>query len=169
MRVRKVRERERGVLIDISFFLFLAGARRLLDRATERTWQAYRPGTRANMRSHVLLYVAFTQAFVLEDFPATCTTLLTFAEFMLQAVTDPKSVLNALASLRHFHLDSEFAVEAFSARRLRLWRRALPLTCRHVPAQAPQLNLAMLCQLCQLSLRFWLLIPPGYRRSKTCR
>ena len=72
---------------------------------------------------------------------------------MLQSVTAPKSVLNALASIKHFHLDREFSVVAFDARSLRLWRRALPLTCRHVPVQAPPLDLALLCQLCQLSLR----------------
>ena len=101
----------------------------------------------------MLLYVAFTQAFELGDFPASCSTLLAFAEFLLQAVTAPKSVLNALASIKHFHLDHEFSVVPFNARPLRLWRRALPHTCRHVPTQAPPLELALLCQLCQLSMR----------------
>ena len=124
-----------------------------MRRARERTQEAFRPGTQANLRSHVLLYVAFAQAFGFRDFPATCNGLLVFAEFMLDSVKAPKSVLNALASIKHYHLDHDFSVVAFDTRRLRLWRRALPHTVRHVPRQAPPINWALLCQLCQLSLQ----------------
>ena len=58
-----------------------------------------------NMRSHVKLYVAFAQGFGLPDFPATLNSLQAFAEFLLQSVQAPKSVFNALASIKHAHKD----------------------------------------------------------------
>ena len=135
-----------------SFFCFV-GAQELLRRASRRRQEAFRPGTRANVRSHVLLYIAFTQAFDFIDFPATVDSLLAFGEFLLSAVRAPKSVLNALGSIKHFQLDLQLSVEVFDARQLFLWRRALPLTCRHVPRQAPPMSLELLDQSCGLSLR----------------
>ena len=132
---------------------FVVGAKRLLRRAADRQRQAYRPGTRANVRSHVLLYLAFARKFGFRDFPATLGALLAFAEFMLLSFTAPKSVLNALASLKHFHLDFQWSVEVFEARELVLWRRALPLTCRHLARPAPPLMLDLLQQLVGLALR----------------
>ena len=141
-----------GLHVHGGFFYF-TGAAHLLERAADRRRQAFRPGTRANIRSHVLLYVAFTQAFAFRDFPATARSLLAFAEFLLLTYLAPKSVLNALASIRHFHLDLELGVEAFQERAVVLWRRALPHTCRHVPAQAPPLTLELLERLCELSVK----------------
>ena len=97
--------------------------------------------------------MAFTQAFSFIDFPAVAGALQAFAEFLLQTCSAPKSVLNALGSVRHFHLDHGLHTGAFDSRQLQLWRRALPHTCRHVPAQAPPLPFQLLERLCGLSLR----------------
>ena len=69
-----------------------------------RTGQAFRPGTVANRRSHVLLYAAFALLFGLQDFPATSHVLLLFGEFLLRTYRAPKAVTNALSSVRGFHL-----------------------------------------------------------------
>ena len=126
-----------GKLTSFSLFSFLVGADTLLRRAARRGREAFRPGTQTNVRSHILLYTAFARHFNFTDFPADCEVLLAFAEFLLQAALAPKSVLNALSSMKHFHLDTELSVVAFGSRQLWLWRRALPLTCRHMPVQAP--------------------------------
>ena len=99
------------------------------------------------------IYVAFTQVFGFVDFPVTERSLQAFAEFMLRSSTAPKSVLNALGSIRHFSLDHRLPVEAFDSRAVQLWCRALPHTCRHVPQQAPPVSTRLLTQLCELSLR----------------
>ena len=132
-------------------FVFITGRTELLRRAAWRRRQAFRPGTRANIRSHVLLFTAFAREFGARDFPASTSTLLAFAEFLLVSFTAEKSVLNALASVRHFHLDCGLPTEAFDDRALLLWRRALPLTFRSQRAQAQALPLELLRQLCQLS------------------
>ena len=116
--------------------------------AARRTGNAFRPGTLANHRSHVLLYAAFALYFKLPDFPATAKSLVLFGEFLLRAFRAPKSVTNALASIRAFHLDGGLATGAFLTRQLSLFRRSLPITLRHVPARAPPLPFAVLEQLC---------------------
>ena len=140
-------------VLNARLCLYFVGAQQLLRRAAFRRREAFRPGTRANVRSHVLLYIAFTQVFQFPDFPAAARTLLAFAEFLLLSFTAPKSVLNALGSVRHFHLDLQMPVDAFDNRSLVLWRRALPFTCRHITRPAPPLGRALLTQLCQLSLQ----------------
>ena len=134
-------------------FIFIVGAARLLRKAADRRHEAFRPGTRANVRSHALIFVAFANHFGFSDFPASARVLLAFGEFLLQTYTAPKSVLNALASLRHFHLDFGLDVSGFQARSVMLWRRALPFTCRHLPMQAPPVSLELLEQLCALGRR----------------
>ena len=105
------------------------------------------------MRSHVKLYVAFAQGFGLPDFPATLNSLQAFAEFLLQSVQAPKSVFNALASIKHAHKDLLLPVEVFDDWQLQKWRRAVGITCRHVPNPAPALPFELLEQLCELAGR----------------
>ena len=131
--------------------LSLTDRRRLAEGASRRIGQAFRPGTRANQHTHVLLYVAFAFHFALQDFPAEVTTLILFAEFLARSYRAPKSVTNALSSVRAFHLRHGFAVDAFEHRRTQLFRRALPLTLRHAPDPAAPLPLATLTQLCGLA------------------
>ena len=119
--------------------------------ATRRRNSAFRPGTQANIRSTILLFIAFAHRFGYEDFPADAGTLMAFGEFLLQSYSATKSVLNALSSVRHFHLDCRFPVEAFADRDLVLWRRALPLTVRTVSSPAEPLTLELLERLCALA------------------
>ena len=116
--------------------------------ADDRTGNAFRPGTRANHYSHLRLYVAFSIHFRLEPFPATPRTLVLFGEFLLRGYRAPKSVTNAFSSIRAFHLDGGLSTAAFTSRRVSLFRRALPLTLRHVPTRAPPLPFEVLELLC---------------------
>ena len=143
------RECGSGVTIRCRF-LYFAGRRELLRRATWRRGNAYRPGTQANVRSNVMLYAAFALFFDLQDFPATTRTLLAFGEYLLQFFKAHKSVLNALASVKHFHLDCGLPTDVFEGRELGLWRRALPLTVRDRVRAAPPLPPGVLQQLCEL-------------------
>ena len=79
--------------------------RRLEAAAAFRTGNAFRPGTRANHQSHLLLYTAFTAYFGLPDFPASIKAVLLFGEFLLRDFKAPKSVTNAFSSIKAFHLD----------------------------------------------------------------
>ena len=123
--------------------------RRLRGAADNRCGQAYRPGTHANRLSHVLLFAAFTDYFQMRDFPASVGTLVYFGEFMTRSFQAPKSITNALSSLRTFHELNGLDESAFSHVRLRLFKRALPLTCRHTPHIAPPMPFALLERLCQ--------------------
>ena len=119
--------------------------------AKTRSARAFRPGTVANQDSHVLLFVAFALYFRLNDFPATARVLLAFAEFLLRTYNAPKSALNALSSVRRFHLDYRFQVDAFDDVLLERWKRSLPLTVRRATIQAAALPLGVLEQLCDLA------------------
>ena len=135
------------------FSSFFPDRRALRRAALQRSQRGFRPGTRSNQVSHLLLYLAFTIHFNFPDLPAAVPTLLAFAEFLLRSYSCPKSVTNALSSLRTFHLDHGFQVDAFDHRRLWLFKRALPLTVRHLPSPAPGLPLAVLELLCDLALK----------------
>ena len=110
--------------------------------------QAYRPGTQKNRWSHAVLYIAFCIYFGFADFPAAPGVLLMFAEFLTRSYTATKSVTNALSSLRTFHLIHGFSPLAFDHFQVTLWRRALPLTERSIPSQAPPLTVPLLQRLC---------------------
>ena len=116
-----------------------------------RKEQAYRPGTRANVRSHTLLYVAFSQFYDFRDLQATVAGLLAFAEFLARSYVMPKSVFNALASVKHYHLDFRLSTAAFEDRALALWKRALLSTARAVSRPAPPLTQGLLVKLCRLA------------------
>ena len=96
------------------------------------------------------LYVAFALECGFPVFPATEISLQAFAEFFLQSVEAPKSVLNALASLKHFQRDLRMDVQAFDSWPLQLWKRALLLNCRHVPRPAPPFPFSLVEQVCML-------------------
>ena len=74
--------------------------------------------------------------------------LLLFAEFLLRSFRAPKSVTNAISSVRSFHLDLGLSVDGFEQHRLSLLKRSLPLTVRHVPARAAPLPYDVLESLC---------------------
>ena len=124
---------------------------RLRGAATWRCRQAFRPGTRANRKSQVLLYIAFTIHFKLQDFPAQGNTLLAYGEFLLRSYRTGKSVTNAFSLFSTFHAMHGFTVQGFANHKVQLFRRALPLTCRSIPVRAPPLPFRVLEQLCQFS------------------
>ena len=130
------------------FSLFFTDGDRLRRAAADRMQQAFRPGTRANQKSHVLLFVAFALHFGLQDFPADTSTLLSFGEFLLRTYRAPGSVTNALSAVRGFHLFRGFSTSGCDDVRLALFKRALPLTVRHTPAPAPPVSLGLLERLC---------------------
>ena len=125
-------------------FVYISDWQRLKTAATQRQRQAFRPGTTANQHSHVLLYLAFTIYFRVRDFPARIGVLLFFGEFLLRSFQAHKSVTNALSSLCTFHRVYGFDGGAFEDFRFQLFKRALPLTVRHVPNPAPPLSLSVL-------------------------
>ena len=116
-----------------------------------RKSRAFRPGTVANHEAHVRLFAAFAIHFQMRDFPAPVTSLLLFAEFLLRTYRAPKSVFNALSSLRTFHLLHGLPTEAFQDYQLALFKRALPLTVRHVPQGASPLPFQLLERLCAVA------------------
>ena len=112
--------------------------------ARSRKERAFRPGTVANQDSLALLYLAFSIHFQFKPFPADVRVLLCFAELTLHTFTATKSVTNALSAVKRVHLDLGFEVAAFKATALARWKRALPLTVRWVPRQAPALPFDLL-------------------------
>ena len=60
-------------------------------------------------------------------------------------------MLNALSSVRRFHLDGRYEVSAFDDVALGRWRRALPLTVRALPTRALAMPLDVLERLCGLA------------------
>ena len=78
------------------------------------------------------------------DFPADVKTLLCFAEFLPRAYKAPKSVLNVLSSVKALHLEAGFDARPFKDQALARWKRALSLTIREAPTQAPPLTISYL-------------------------
>ena len=126
-------------------------ADRLREAARARRAQAFRPGTRANHRSHALLFVAFSLHFEFQDFPVRPQGLVCFGEFLLRSYSSPKSVLNVFSSVRRLHFLRGFTTEAFEDPQVFLWKRALPLTLRHLPIVAPPFPLQLLQRACVLA------------------
>ena len=137
--------------MNLCAFSSFSEKRRLDQAVRRRTESAFRPGTKANQRSHVLLYAAFSLFLQEEGFPANPRHLLRFAEFLLRSFNAHKSVTNALASVRTFHLQCGLDVEAFEHFSVNLWKRALPATVRHVPSPAPAMPTQLLDQVCGLA------------------
>ena len=102
----------------LSGFLLFSDRRTLREDAVGRMRQAFRPGTRANQRSHVMLFIAFALHFGMRNFPAGVGTLVCFGEFFTCSFRAPKSVTNALALVRAFHLLQGFSTAAFDDTRL---------------------------------------------------
>ena len=98
-----------------------------------------------------MLYIAFAHHFKFVDFPATEESLLCYAEFLTRSYRAHGSVYNALASLRRLQAELHFDLAPFQAPQLAAWKRALPLTTRHVPFQAPPLPVELLNQLTRLA------------------
>ena len=71
-----------------------------------------------------------------------------FGEFLLRGFVATKSVTNVLSSLRTFHAQFNFPTHGFDHFHFALWKRALPLTRRHVPVPFPAFPLPLLLQLC---------------------
>ena len=129
-------------------FSLVADLQRLQEAAEARHGQAFRPGTLANQRTHLMLYVAFTIWFGLSDFPAGVRVLLLFGEFLLRTYKAPKAVTNALSSVRGFHLLHGLSTDGSDHYHLTLFKRSLQLTVRHVPTRAPPLPFELLEKLC---------------------
>ena len=91
----------------------LADFGRLQQAARVRKLQVFRPGTVCNQLSHVRLFVAFALYFEVEAFPAQVEVLLMCGEFLTREYNACKSVTNCLSSLRTFHLQYSYTVDAF--------------------------------------------------------
>ena len=100
-----------------------------------------------------MLYTAFCSHFNLQDFPASPGSLVLFGEFLLRGYRAPKSITNALASVKGFHLNRDLDAGAFESRQLTLFRRSITHTVRHVPTRAPPLPLEALEKLCRYARR----------------
>ena len=98
--------------------------------------------------------MAFAIHFRLRDFQASLDSLLTFGEFLARSVKAHKSITNAFASIKSFHLQHGFDTEVFDNFKLTLWKRALPLTHRHEPAPASALPVELLRDLCGEAVGF---------------
>ena len=117
--------------------------------SSRRRAQAYRPGTQGNRWSHALLFLGFCLYFGFPDLPAQPHVLILFAEFLARTYRAHRSITNALSSLRTFHLMYGLAVQGFDHFQVGLWKRALPLTLRSVPFQAPAMPFRLLSDLCR--------------------
>ena len=136
----------------VTLCLSIFSDRRDLQRSMlTRKSRAFRPGTVANHEAHVRLFAAFAIHIQVRDFPAPVTSLLLFAEFLLRTYRAPKSVVNALSSLKTFHLLHGLPAEAFQDYQLALFKRALLLTVRQVPQGAPPLPFQLLERLCAVA------------------
>ena len=122
----------------------------LRQAAADRQTQAFRPGTRRNHFSHWRLYFAFCAHYNFEPLPASALYLSLFAEFLARSFSAPKSISNAVASLKHLHSTLRLPVCQFDDYRLSLMFRALPLTLRHSPRPAPACTWEQLRRLLQV-------------------
>ena len=130
---------------------FISDLLSLKTAADRRRYLALCPGTHANHNTHLLHYVRFCTFFSLLDFPAAPNTLCLFAEFLIRSYKSPTSVLNALSSVKFFHLLGHFDVTAFSNFRFLLTRRAIPRSFNFVQHPTSGLDLTQLKSLCNLA------------------
>ena len=132
-------------------FLF-SELHRLIRAARHRRYLAMSRSTHANHLHHLTSYVRFCMFFQLPDFPANDDTLSLFAEFLLGCYQSPYSVLNALSSIKFFHLLKSFDVSGFGTFRFKLTRLAIPKSMKHVPQGACPLDKSTLKDICEVAL-----------------
>ena len=106
------------------------GSRRTLRLAD--SWLS-RPGTNSNHAGGVKAYILFCTYFNLSDFPVMADTLCWFMEFLLRSVKSPSTVANYLSAIKLYQARLSQPTDVFDSLSVRLMRRALATTVRHVP------------------------------------
>ena len=126
--------------------------RQLWRDARRRRISAFRPGTRANHLAALRHYLAFCMHYGLQDLPATPTTLVIFAEFLLRQFKSGDSVRNTVAALKTCHKIRGLPIEAFLHFHVTTYLRSLNLTVRHVPKPPPPFPLSLLASIAKGTL-----------------
>ena len=86
--------------------------------------------------------------------PTSADVLCLFIEFLLRSLRSPKSVANAVASVRHLHLELGAPLDVFGSYDVRRALRALPLTVRHIPQPAAPMTASVLRRIVSFCLPF---------------
>ena len=138
-------------IVNSYFYHFISDLINLKTAADRRRYLALCPGTHANHNTHLLHYLRFCTFFSLLDFPAAPNTLCLFAEFLIRSYTSHTSVLNALSSVKFYHLLGYFDITSFSNFKFLLTRRAITRSFNFLPNTTSGLDLSKLKLLCNLA------------------
>ena len=111
---------------------------------------ALRPGTLSNHNTHLVSFVRFCLYFNLLEFPASGLTLSLYAEFLCRSYSAPGSVLNAISSVKFFHLLWSFDLGGFQDFKFSLTKKAIPRSVRYEPSPALPMTLEVLSKICAL-------------------
>ena len=114
----------------------------------ERRKFAFRPGTLANHRTHFANFVRFCIFFNLQDLPVSGNTLSLHSEFLFRTYSSPSSILNAISSIKFYHLLLNFDTAGFQDFHFSLTKRALPRSVRTVTNPALPVTLDLLRAIC---------------------
>lgn len=121
---------------------------KLQRAANKRKTRAYRPGTVANRRSQMSLFISFCIHFALEYISPSAGTLCLYAEFLARSFTAPQTIRNYISGIRFCHKYLDIDCPALHSFELDLMLRALDLTMRHIPNQRLPIDNAILVKLC---------------------
>ena len=81
-------------------------------------------------------------------------TLCWFMEFLLRSVKSPSTVANYLSAIKLYQARLSQPTDVFDSLSVRLMRRALATTVRHVPVQKMPITLNILQSLCAVTLKW---------------
>lgn len=107
---------------------------RVLQRATrQRKRQAFRPGTHANHKRQMSLFLSFCLHYDLQYINPASETLCMYAEFLARSFTSPRAIRNYISGIRLLHKYISVKCEALHSFQLDLVLRGIELSTRHIP------------------------------------
>lgn len=127
-----------------------ADLRSLEVAACRRKRQAFRPGTAANHRSQIVLYMSFCIHFTLQYINPSAKTLCLYAEFLTRSFHSPRAIRNYISGIRLLHKYIGIDCPALQSFDLHLILRALDLTMAHVPNQRIAIDIGLLKDICMV-------------------
>ena len=132
-------------------FLYADSDLKALEKAVRRRKQhAFRPGTRENQRSQMVLFISFCTYFTLEYVNPSEKTLCLYAEFLARSFKSPRTIRNYISGIRLLHKYISVNCTSLHSFDLDLILRALDLTMQHMPNQRIPIDTQTLKDICSI-------------------
>ncbi len=124
---------------------------RTLERdMRKRKRSAFRPGTSANHKRQITLYISFCLHYGLAYIDPSSHVMCLYVEFLARSFTAPGTIRNYISGVNMLHKLTSNQFPAMSSFELSMMLRALDLTMLHTPNRRLPVTPHMLHQICSV-------------------